>query len=771
MKVNGEYLLINMMSPNFKLVLLLLVFIIIPVSFSFGQTVSKQVSDSLIRVIATEKPDTNKVRDLLKLAYHQMGYLNYLASKKKGLDSVLRIIQQAEVLSNKLQSGEYQRKTQKCYARYDFLSGAFEESRRKSLKLIEYYRRAGDIYQEATTWSEIGENKEWEDTSRATIRLYAYESAYRLFKKGHYRLEAIGAYKNIASVHYDQGKLDLAEKELLQVLDQYHQIGYKTLYFTYNLLASVYHAKKDQEKELKYRLLAIEKMEHTGSVQVRAEIILDVAWSYLQIGRYDKGLYWANRAIALYQQNDHDDFYFFAICAAADMCINSGKYNQALAFLTRAEQDKEKSPTAVLYTNFWFGEYYLALKQYDKAEVYYLRVHEFFQKSEGRAVIKQGNGESDVALANIKVQQRNFGEARKYLDLIGSLPPIKDDMFNSRFELASSKVDSAEGNFASALVHFKKYRRINDSLYNVTKSKQIAELDVQYETREKEQSIKLLNSETRSQKAKLDKINLQRNIILAALALFAIIGVISYRFYRYKQKSNESILKSHKLIESKNKQLELLVQEKEWLLKEVHHRVKNNLHTIICLLESQAAYLENDVLEAMENSQNRIYTMSLIHQKLYQSDDIQTIDMASYIPELVQYLKDSFGTSSKQIYFNLNIEKISLTQAIAIPVALIINEAITNSIKYAFPDKVGGEIRVSLQEEDESIKLELADNGIGMNNDIEDLDSVSLGWQLIKGLSKEIKGDLKIKSESGVGITIIFRKYPWEISEFQTVTS
>jgi|GEM_PF-5649941 len=541
-----------MKSPNFKLILLILVFVIIQVSFSFGQTVKKQVADSLIRVIATQKPDTNKVRDLLKLAYHEMDYVDYLASKKIRLDGVLRIIRQAEALSDRLHSEEYQRKTQKCYARYDFLSGALGESRRKLLKVIDYYRRTGNIYQEATTWSEIGEQREWDDTARANIRLHAFENAYRLFKKGHYRLEAIGAYKNIANVHYDQGKLDLAEKELLQVLDQYHQIGYKTLYLTYDLLASVYLSKKDQQKELKYRLLTVQSMDHTGSVQVRANIFLHMAWSYLDIGRYDKGLYWANRVISLYQQHDHDDIYFFAICAAADLCINSGNYKQALAFLTKAERDKEKSPNAVLYTNFWFGEYYLALKQYAKAEIYYLRVQEFFQKSEGEAVVKQGNGESLIALANIKLKQGNIVKARKYLTLIGSLPPIKDDKFNSRFELASSRADSAEGDFESALRHFKKYRQLNDTLFEVAKSQQIAQLDVQYETREKEQSIKLLNSEARSQKAKLDEVNLQRNIILATLVLFAIIGLISYRFYRYKQKSNESILKSHKLIESKN---------------------------------------------------------------------------------------------------------------------------------------------------------------------------------------------------------------------------
>ena len=118
--------------------------------------------------------------------------------------------------------------------------------------------------------------------------------------------------------------------------------------------------------------------------------------------------------------------------------------------------------------------------------------------------------------------------------------------------------------------------------------------------------------------------------------------------------TQETILSQNHLINQKNLELEFLVEEKEWLLKEVHHRVKNNLQTIICLLESQAAYLENDALKAIETSQNRIYTMSLIHQKLYQSENIQTIDMALYISELIQYLKDSFNIASYKVSFRVD---------------------------------------------------------------------------------------------------------------------
>ncbi len=137
------------------------------------------------------------------------------------------------------------------------------------------------------------------------------------------------------------------------------------------------------------------------------------------------------------------------------------------------------------------------------------------------------------------------------------------------------------------------------------------------------------------------------------------------------------------------------------------------MHTVICLLESQAEYLENDALKAVESSQHRIYAMSLIHQKLYQTEDVKTIDMAVYIPEFVRYLGDSFGTQG-QIRFLLNIEPLKLGTGHAVPVGLIINETVTNAIKYAFPKKNYGTIEISMRKDHNDIFLSIGDNGIGM---------------------------------------------------------
>ncbi len=150
------------------------------------------------------------------------------------------------------------------------------------------------------------------------------------------------------------------------------------------------------------------------------------------------------------------------------------------------------------------------------------------------------------------------------------------------------------------------------------------------------------------------------------------------------------------------------------------------------MLESQAAYLENDALKAIENSQHRIYAMSLIHQKLYQAEDVKTIDMAVYLPEFIRYLGESFDTHYS-VHFQLDIEAINLGVSQAIPIALIINEAVTNSIKYAFPQNRKGNIEITMHQIEDKITLVIADNGIGIDESLLNATSESLGLKLIKG--------------------------------------
>jgi two-component sensor histidine kinase len=224
-----------------------------------------------------------------------------------------------------------------------------------------------------------------------------------------------------------------------------------------------------------------------------------------------------------------------------------------------------------------------------------------------------------------------------------------------------------------------------------------------------------------------------------------------YRQYLNKQKSNN-------IITQKNELLQQIVNEKEWLLKEIHHRVKNNLQIIMSLLDSQSAYIDdNTALAAINDSQRRVQAISLIHQKLYQSENTASIDMRQYIDELVSYLRDSFGEGNRRIAFKQDIEPVKLDVAKAIPLGLIINEGIVNAIKYAFPNRQQGIVSISLKKvEADQLVLTIADNGTGLPAGIEVTKQESLGFSLMQGLTKQLGGNINIESNKGLHISIHF---------------
>jgi two-component sensor histidine kinase len=228
-----------------------------------------------------------------------------------------------------------------------------------------------------------------------------------------------------------------------------------------------------------------------------------------------------------------------------------------------------------------------------------------------------------------------------------------------------------------------------------------------------------------------------------------------------KKRASEELALQREEIRQKNVSLQALINEKdkllaekEWLVKEVHHRVKNNLQMVISLLNSQSAYLSNqDAVAAIRESQRRMHAMSLIHQRLYEKDE-STIDMQTYISQLVSYLKDSFDCH--QVRFVLDVEFLELDVSKAVPVGLILNEAITNSLKYAFPDGRPGHILVSLKPVPPLVQLSVADDGVGLPKDNLAEVKKSLGMSLLKGLTLQIGGSYEIRSESGVEIVIRF---------------
>jgi PAS domain S-box-containing protein len=199
------------------------------------------------------------------------------------------------------------------------------------------------------------------------------------------------------------------------------------------------------------------------------------------------------------------------------------------------------------------------------------------------------------------------------------------------------------------------------------------------------------------------------------------------------------------------------IKEKETLLQEIHHRVKNNLQVISSLLNLQARTVEDPkTIEVLQESRNRLRSMALIHERLYRSDNLAQVDFGEYLRGLTSYLVRSYRAAVGAVALRLDVSDVSLTIERAVPCGLIVNELVSNALKYAFPDGRRGQITVSLHQVDASVYLAVADDGVGLPKDLE-IDALdSLGLQLVHMLTEQLNGRIDLDRECGTKFAVVF---------------
>ncbi|MFQ3620042.1 MAG: histidine kinase dimerization/phosphoacceptor domain -containing protein, partial [Spirochaetales bacterium] len=202
-------------------------------------------------------------------------------------------------------------------------------------------------------------------------------------------------------------------------------------------------------------------------------------------------------------------------------------------------------------------------------------------------------------------------------------------------------------------------------------------------------------------------------------------------------------------------QLELALQEKNLLLKEIHHRVKNNLQIISSLLNMQKRNLKDpEDANLFLDSQMQIRSMALVHEHLYLSEQLSTVNVASYLNNLVQSLAEMYGKSFNNIQIHIDVEEFSLNINTATPLGLLVNELVSNSIKYAFPDSQKGNIWVQLKRGSDKCILTVADDGIGLPENFHLQITETLGYQLIHALVEQLEGKLERLPQKGTAYRI-----------------
>jgi Signal transduction histidine kinase len=205
--------------------------------------------------------------------------------------------------------------------------------------------------------------------------------------------------------------------------------------------------------------------------------------------------------------------------------------------------------------------------------------------------------------------------------------------------------------------------------------------------------------------------------------------------------------------------IEESLKEKEMLLKEIHHRVKNNLSVISSLLNLQSGYIKDkEDLELFRESQTRAKSMALIHERLYQSEDLKRIDFSDYIKTLASDLFRTYAVDPTRINLKMDLEIILLDINTSIPLGLILNELVSNAMKYAFPDDEKGEINIKLKSKDDQYTLTVSDSGVGLPDEL-DFDKIdSLGLQLVNSLTNQIDGTVELDMTHGTKFTITFQE-------------
>ncbi|MBN1326579.1 MAG: tetratricopeptide repeat protein [Candidatus Cloacimonetes bacterium] len=210
-----------------------------------------------------------------------------------------------------------------------------------------------------------------------------------------------------------------------------------------------------------------------------------------------------------------------------------------------------------------------------------------------------------------------------------------------------------------------------------------------------------------------------------------------------RKKAEEKILKS--------------LKEKDILLKEINHRVKNNMQIITSLLKLQAGYIKDEAVKMLfQNCQNRVKSMSLIHEKLYQSDDLTNVDFSSYVNNLTRHLITSYHYHADQISVRVNVSNIFLGVNKAIPCGIIINELFTNSLKYGFAGIEAKEVSITLKNQNDIYILTVSDNGIGIPEEIDFRNTNSLGLQLVNSLTEQLHGKIELLRNNGTTFIIEF---------------
>jgi two-component sensor histidine kinase len=483
---------------------------------------------------------------------------------------------------------------------------------------------------------------------------------------------------------------------------------------------------------------------------VRAKFLVDKARFIKRYGLPDEKatvLKNIEKSMALYRQLDlpENNSQLFSIYQLLVMYYDPARLDSTNYYL---DQMKALLPTTKNpFQHAWYysvrGDVLIHQKKYPEAKAHLLKGKQILE------IYKMQNVDSYAytisVLAGLAMAQGNYGQAienYKKEREVALINNFKQQSINV-LRLLSIAYEK-NGDYAQALAFERQFTK-EELAFEEERSER--------SLRENELEINVLKQEK-----ELDKKREQQYLFVAALLIGLVLLGLVYRNYRLKQRANQKLESLNGELATKNTLLDKRNAENELLLKEIHHRVKNNLEVVSSLLELQSAQIDDpSVQAAMLSSQNRVHSMGIIHQKLYQGEHLAAIEMRDYFVNLSQNILDSFQADGR-VKIECNMPELVLDVDTAISIGLITNELLTNSLKYAFEGRETGAIRLSLNEEDgDGLRLNVQDDGIGKSS-TEPTKGTGFGTQLINLLTRQLDGTLTYDTSHGTSVSLFFRK-------------
>jgi two-component sensor histidine kinase len=518
--------------------------------------------------------------------------------------------------------------------------------------------------------------------------------------------QKLGDKKRIGIVTYRMGceeqllgKLPESFNHLLRAYSIFEELKMgKKMVQANQKIAQVLVDKNDVSSAMKYYQKTIELAQKYDYEEYVGHALSDMASiQSQQKNTYDLALKNFQKATKIYEKLGFEDFRQSSLLNAAGVHKKLEQYEKALAILNNSVKyyhtTKDVYAEAIAIAKI--GEVLLEKKQYSEAE----------KKVKG-------------ALELIKKQEGNLPQRVEFTDLL-------------------RKIYDASNNIPAAYEAQKEWRVLYDTLSNQKSRDAVAELQTRFETAQKETKIKDLDQETKTQKSQL---------IFAVIGLCVLAGLLGLGYFLYRK------------LQVKNQKIEQQSNQLNTLMKELHHRVKNNLAIVSSLLNIQSNRLEDkNAAQAVREGQMRVQAMSLIHQRLYNTDNVSTLNIKLYLTELSESLMKAYGYDSDSFDLQIEAENPELDVDMAIPIGLIVNELITNSFKYAYEGIEYPSLIINFKNH-KDITLQIQDNGIGIDENKMNKNTGSFGKKMITGLTKQINGKCKFENNQGTYFELIIPK-------------